>query len=116
MSYIHRCLVVPAALAPTVRGMCAGLAGPPGEGMFTVGLSADGTAPATHFISSGPIEDTFAGVLADPHVMFDACQAGGVADATLEVCTGLLAACDVSEQQPFEALERLGLHLLISPA
>lgn len=115
MSYIHRCLIVPAILAPTVRVMCASLAGPPGGGMFTTGLSTTGAEPATHFISSGQIEDTFGAVLADPQVMFAACQASGITEATLDGCRALLAASDVSEDDPFVALERLGLRLITSP-
>lgn len=29
-----------------------------GSGFFTVGLSQDGTAPATHYMSSGPFDNT----------------------------------------------------------
>lgn len=115
MSYVHRCLVVPAALAPQARLLTEQLAGPPGAGMFITPLSVTGAAPATHFISSGLIEDTFAAVLADPQTMFSVCQQAGIG-VTLAACQALLGASDVSEDQPFDALARLGLRLVAEDA
>lgn len=113
MTYVHRCLIVPAALAPQARLLTERLAGPPGAGMFITPLSPTGAAPPTHFISSGLIEDTFAAVLADPQTMFSVCQQAGV-DVTLAACQALLGASDVSENQPFDALARLNLRLVQS--
>ena len=55
---------------------------------FTTGLSADGTEPATHYIASGhlPLE-----------------QADAIA---------LLAGVDVSEEDPFAVMARLGLQMV----
>ncbi len=39
MSYVHRCLIVPAALAPHARLLTEQLAGPPAPGMFITPLS-----------------------------------------------------------------------------
>ncbi|MBB1599986.1 hypothetical protein [Variovorax sp. UMC13] len=111
MSQLHRTLIVPAATARRCADLCAALAGPPGAGMFTTALSPTGAAPATHFISAGMIEDTFAAVLADPAVMHGACQAAGIS-ITLAECTALLAAADISEEPPFDALARVGLKLI----
>lgn len=111
MSYVHRTIIVPAARVERARGLCAQLAGPPGEGMFPRGLSSNGMPPATHCCGSGPIEDTFAAVLADPAVMHGACQAAGIS-ITLAECTALLAAADISEEPPFDALARVGLTLI----
>jgi hypothetical protein len=59
------------------------------------------------------IEDTFATVLADPAVMATACAAADPPiDAPIEICTALLAASDVSEDDPFVAMERLELQLI----
>src|SRR5699024_4999207 len=55
MTYIHRTMVVPAEHAPLARSLAAHLAGPPGDGMWVVGLSEDGSEPATHYVSSGPV-------------------------------------------------------------
>jgi len=95
--------------------------------MFTTGLSETGTEPATHYISSGYIEQQFADILPLTTVSQDgeglpsvdtrpgnvafveglAAQAG----ITLPAGTvaGLFDALDVSEQGPFEAVARLGL-------
>lgn len=126
----HRTFIVPAAVVGMARAMCVGLAGPAGDGMFITALSATGTAPATHFISSGPISDDMAGLLPLTTVTQDAdgntivstapgdaayvvelaAQAG--ITVTVEQVAGLLAAVDVSEQAPFAAMERLGLQMV----
>lgn len=110
MSYVHRTMIVKAAKAQQVRDLCATLAGPPGSGMFTTALSATGTGTATHYISAGMIEEQFSAVLSDPAVMRGACQQAGVA-ITLATCTALLAAADISDEPPFDALARMGLML-----
>lgn len=115
MTYVHRCLIVPAALAPQARSLCEQLAGPPGTGMFVTALSATGAAPATHYVSSGKIEDTFAGVLADPAVMVAACLKAGIV-VSLAACQALLSGSDVSAEMPFVAMSRLGLKLVQEPA
>lgn len=115
MTYVHRSMIVKAAKAQQAADLCGALAGPPGAGMFDVALSATGNAPATHFISAGPIEAQFAAVLADPAVMHGACQAAGIS-ITLVECTALLAAADISEEPPFDALARVGLKLIAEGA
>jgi hypothetical protein len=50
-----RTIIIPASVQPNARALCKGLAGIAGDGMFTTGLSATGKAPATHYVSSGPI-------------------------------------------------------------
>lgn len=112
MSYIHRCLIVPAAQQALAREMVLLLGGEPAREMFTTGLSADGDLPYTHYISSGMIEEQFGPVLADPLIMSAyAIELGRVLTTVLE-CTTLLAACDITEEDPFPALERMGLVML----
>jgi len=115
MTYVHRCLIVPAALAPQARTLCEQLAGSPGGGMFTTGLSASGAEPVTHFISSGLIEDKFAAVLGDPAVMAGACAQAGI-NFSPAACQALLSASDVSDDAPFVAMGRLGLKLVSAAA
>jgi len=116
-TWAHRSMIVPTAFAPLARGLCEGLAGPGGSGMFATGLSADGTLPATHYISAGVIESDFAALLP-----LDG--AGGQAETvvaaaqgmvTLEQIAALFAAVDVSEQLPHDALARIGLQLCVAP-
>ena len=126
MTYTFRTFIVPAAVVDMARAMCVGLAGPAGDGMFTTELSATGSAPATHFVSSGPISDEMAALLplttvnpdgstttapGDPAYVVELAAQAGIT-VTVEQVTGLLAAVDVSEQAPFAALTRCGLQMV----
>lgn len=98
--------------------------------MFGVGLSPDGTEPATHYVSTGHIdadfaelmplawwkqedgvwveEDRFAGL---PHVVAMLCAEAGFEVTEAEVAA-LFIASDVTTQEPFVAFERLGLRMV----
>jgi len=125
--YTHRTIIVPAAFQQLAQGLCEAAAeGDAGKGMFTTGLSADGTEPASHFISSGPIYESLADLL--PITTFDeegqpttrpgnvaavealAAQAG----STLPPGTiaALFGAIDVTELGPWEAMARLGVQIV----
>ena len=128
--YTHRTIIVPAAFQQLAQGLCETVAeGDAGKGMFTTGLSANGKLPATHYISSGHIEQQFADILPfttvnqdgeglpDIHtrpgnveaVEYMAAQAGiSLPPGTV---AALFSAIDVSEQEPFTALTRLGLQI-----
>ena len=80
MADVFRTLVVPAAQQAAAQEIA--------PDCFTTGLSADGTAPATHYIASG-------------HLPVD--QADAIA---------LLAGVDVSEEEPFAVMARLGLQMV----
>ena len=124
MIYVHRCMIVPSAFTPLAKALCAGLSlGSSGANMFERAISTTGTEPAEYFISSGPIEDTFAALL--PLITFDVdanptTTAGQPEEivalaqgmVTLDQINALLTAIDVSDQDPFEALRRLGLKLI----
>jgi len=110
MAYVHRTLIVPAQLAPMIRGMCIQLAGSAGDNMFTRGLSPNGRDPVTHYISTGMIEDTFGYVLSSPEAMYSACTSAGV-EITLEECIYILSSCFISEDDPWAVLSRE--HLLL---
>lgn len=111
MAWVHRCLIVPAALRDTCAALCEQLAGQGGTGMFTVQLAPVGETVPTHYISVGMIEDTFAYLLANPEALAQACQQAGLS-VTLAELQAILAACDVSEDQPEAAMARLGLVLV----
>ena len=124
MVYAERCLIVPAAYAPLARALCSGLAeGGAGDGMFLTPLSTSGSLPATHYISQGMIDEAFATLL--PLTSFDAegvastapgqpdvIVALGQGAVTLAQVQALLAAVDVSVQDPFTAMARLGLKMV----
>ena len=127
--WTHRTIIVPAALVDAARAACAGLAGPGGSNMFVTPLSATGLFPASHYISSGLIEDQFASLLPLITVVCTDgthttnIQPGNVAltaqlaaDAGLpfteEEISMLLSAVDVSGQSAEDALVRLGLRMI----
>ena len=118
MSWVHRCMIVPTEHVVLARVLCETLAGPGGAGMFTTPLSPTGTEPATHWISSGLIESEFADLLplgstpGQPDVVHALAQQAGMS-VSIDDITRLLAAVDVSEQPPAEALERLGLAMAV---
>ncbi len=88
---LFRTIIVTASDAPACRQIAANSSSS-GLGMWATGLSASGTAPATHFISSGMIpEDIFSALAQDKPVF---------------------SRSDISEQPPFEAMARLGLKII----
>ncbi len=117
MSWLHRCMIVPAEHADLARVLCETLAGPGGAGMFTTALSPTGTEPATHWISSGLIESEFADLLplgstpGQPDVVHSLALQSGMF-VSIDDITGLLAAVDVSDQSPLEAMDRLGVRMV----
>jgi len=129
MTYTFRTFIVHAAVVDMASAMCVGLAGEAGDNMFTTELSATGEAPATHYISSGLISDEMAALLplttvnpdgtvttepGDPAYVVELAAQAGIT-VTVEQVAGLLAAVDVSEQEPFAAMARLGLKIVRVP-
>lgn len=127
--YTNLTIILPAAAQALAQGLCQAAAGEAGAGMFTTGLSATGEAPATHFISSGAVEAKFADILplgtvttvdevptvertsGDLAAVVQLAADAGVA-VDLDTVGGLFAALDVTAQDPFSAMARLGLRLL----
>lgn len=124
--WTHRTMIVSAAVVEAARAACAGLAGTGGSGMFQTACSPTGSFPATHYISSGHIEDTFANLLPLTSVDAEGDVSTRPGDATTTATlaaqqglpftavqiAGLYAAVDVSEQAAEAALRRLGLMLV----
>ena len=111
MAYIHRTLIIPAAITPTCQQLSEALSGPAGSGMWITPLSPTGELPASHYISSGMITDDFAFMVSSPAVMFAACTEAGL-PVTLAQCEAILGAADVSEEDAFTAMDRLGLKMV----
>ncbi len=127
-----RTIVIPAALQSKAQGLTKGLAGAAGDGMFTTGLSATGNAPATHYVSSGPISDDMAALLpctsvtqvdgkdvittdpGQPELVPALAKKAGIT-TTLTAIKTLYASIDVSDQEPFVAMSRLGLQMVRVP-
>ena len=125
-------LIVPDAAVAQARAIAASF-GPSATGMWTTPLSATGTAPATHWISAGPVGGEFAAFLpvkrvtmvdgeqvittepADPVAFAALCEARGITPPTQAAISAIFAVCDVSDQGPFQAMERLGLQIVRVP-
>lgn len=126
-------LIIAAQDAPLARQIAAAF-GPGGAGMWTTPLSATGAEPATHYISSGYIPAEFvslspyatwtqdeqgAWVQTDYYpgdaatVFFYASQAG--IQCTLADVEAVFARSDVSAQQPFVHMGRMGLKIINPP-
>lgn len=116
ITWTHRSIIVPEAHAQLAHDLCAALAGPAGQGMFTTGLSADGKAPASHWISAGLIDSEFAALLplgdapGQPETVATLAQDAGMA-VTLEQAQALLNAVVVTELEPLNAIAEQNLQL-----
>ena len=128
-----RTLILPANVTPLAHEIAATLS-PGGVGMWITGLSPTGAEPATHFISTGFIPPEFASMVpeqfweqdetgawvqtgstpGDPVAVYEACTAAGMT-VTLEEIEAVYAVADVTEQEPFVALGRMGLVLVSEP-
>ena len=102
--------------------------------MFSTPLSTTGLDPASHFISSGFVPEAFAYMVpcqtwetdedgawvlvssepGDPVAVYTAASEAGVICTQAEV-DALFAAADVTVQEPFVAMGRLGLTIINPP-
>ena len=134
MSWSFRTLIVTAADAPLARSIAVTLSPEGGKQMWIAGLSADGSEPATHFVSTGAISPEFAvlmpsqtweqdengtwtmtdSVPGDAAMLHGLCVAAGMT-VTLQDIEAVFTASDVTEQEPGVALTRLGL-VAVQPA
>ena len=119
--YVNRTLILPAAHAPLARALAAHLAGPPGDGMWVVGLSEDGSEPATHYVSSGPVGAEFDAMLTDADALWGAVQMSAesglksVDAITRADCVALVESAevvDLDDETVFDTLWRLELEIV----
>jgi hypothetical protein len=126
MIWSHRTMIVPAALAPTVRDLAATWAGGAGtcSSPASAPVDAEDTTP-THYISTGLIDADIAAVMpwTDYNGEESVTHPGNPEalaamlheqhpEATPEQLEGIIAACDISTQEPYVAAARLGLKIL----
>ena len=112
-TWTHRTLICPASIVAQARNIGDCLH-PAASGMFVSPLSPSGSAPATHYVSSGLIEDLWLPALSDPDTLYAAAQYGasqqGIAlTSTHADCVALLTAGDISSDAWQVACARLGL-------
>ena len=132
MIWSHRTMIVPASLAPTVRALAATWSG--GVNMFITPLcpiDQEDTTP-THYISAGLIDAEIAAVMpwveygtdpetGDPVTIQHPGDLEALAqmlheqhpEASAEQLEGIIAACDISTQEPRTAANRMGLRILV---
>lgn len=130
MADIFRTMILPAATTPVAQQIAAALS-PAGAGMWTTPLSTTGQEPATHYISTGFIGEDFAYMVpeqmweqdkeglwscvanegGDASAVYDACVAAELA-ITLADIEAVFAPADVTAQDPFVAMQRLGLSIV----
>jgi hypothetical protein len=131
---VYRNLIVPADQAPLARLIAATLDPVNCSDMFTTGLSPTGDEPATHYISSGGISEGFAALVpftvwaqdpdgqwvevshdpGKPAKTYELCIQAGL-EVTLEDIEVMYASADVTAENPWAAMARMGLQLVRPP-
>jgi len=122
-----RTMILPADVTPLAQRIASTLS-PAGAGMWTTGLAPTAEGSATHFISTGQISPEFAYMVpcqvwaqdedgawvqtgsepGNPVAVYNACVAAGM-EVTLAEVEAVFAVADVTEQDPFVAMARMGL-------
>ena len=143
MSDVFRTMILVAADAPLVRSIADMFAGSP-QHMWQTGLSADGKAPATHYIATGYVPEGYQ-VMAPwqewewqqpdpdqpgawvmtfsyagrPDIVWQACQQpisehdpSPRVPCTLEEVEMAFTRSDMTSQDPWVAMGRLGLQIV----
>ena len=134
MNYQFATIVVSLAASLSLRKLSQMLDKTETDGMFTVELSATGTLPATHFISTGQVPSIYLTALSTPAKLKTAADEayakdGQVQPYTLTQITKALQDCTISDgtitsvdpvtklsvtksESPFELIARLGLKMI----
>ena len=146
MPDVFRTMIITAADAPLIRDIADMFAGSP-QHMWQTGLSADGKAPATHYIATGYVPEGYQ-VMAPwqewewqqpdldqpgawvmtfsypgrPDIVWQACQQPISEDdpsprvpCTLAQVEGAFQRSDMTSQDPWVAMGRLGLQIVQQP-
>lgn len=129
MTDIFRTMILPADTAQLARDIASTLSAA-GAGMWTTGLSSDNTT-VSHYISTGFVSPDFAymlpeqfwqqdaegvwqaqqdSTLGNPQAVYEACLAVGM-QVELSDIQAAFDTADVTSQEPFVAMQRLGLSL-----
>ena len=110
MAWIFKTMIIPVAQADKARELAATLAGSAGANMWITPLYTQGVAEATHYISAGLIDSEYAALLTDSEMLFSACKNAHI-DYSLEQIELILKFADIFDDDPFLAMDRLGLSL-----
>lgn len=108
--WTFKTMIINASIAEQARALAEQLSSS-AKGMWTTPLSTTGSFPATHYISTGMIGVEFASMLETAQGLVDgAAQLGVTID--LAAAEYLLSNADISDEEPFVAMERLGLKIV----
>jgi hypothetical protein len=123
MSTEFRTMIVPSELVEVVRSLADTF--PAGTGMFITPLCPIDAEDVTHYISTGLIDAEIAAVMpwtdynGEEEVLYAGDPEALAAmlheqhpEATPEQLEGIIAACDISTQEPHTAANRMGLKIL----
>jgi len=140
MSDVFRTMIVPDAYAPLARGLSAGLSPVGGAQMYETGLSPGGAWPPTHWISSGHIAPEYAALMplyewlpdldangeplgtytrstlspGQPGLVAQLAEQAGQSVPLAQV-QALFDAADITTEDPFVAMARLGVQITYPP-
>ena len=103
-------LIVTAANAPLARALSAGLSAG-GYGMFTAALCAKGGGAVSHYCSTGYFAEEYIEALESADTLYAKAIEKG-APVTLAQIQKLIGESDVSDENPFNVFERMGLQLV----
>ena len=124
MTYTHATVVITLSVASALRKLSQMLDRNETDGMFTVGLSATGNLPASHFVSSGQVPDVFASAIRSPSTLNTLAQAAFAKEGvtypyTLTQVTAALSGCSISDgtfnglpETPHAFIARMGLQMI----
>jgi len=130
MTNAFRTMIVPDSIVSTVRAL-ADAFGPAASNMFSTPLSPTGDGPPTHWVSTGHIGTEFAGIMplkritandkgeaviadtpADPKAFTALAKEHKLTPPPESAIEAIMAQVDVSDQEPFAAMSRLGLQMV----
>lgn len=103
-------MIINASIAEQARGLAEQLS-PSAKGMWTTPLQNKNTKEITHYISTGMIEESFSPMLESAQALVDGAAQLGV---TVDLATAeyLLNNADISDEEPFAAMDRIGLEMI----
>jgi len=81
---IERTLIVPATSAAQARAICDAIPG--GSGMFATALSASGKLPATHYVSSGLMQQEIVDAVTGIASIFEGEPMTAISQQGLRIC------------------------------
>lgn len=136
MNYDKATIILTAAVAVNLRKLSQMLGRADTDGMFTTALSSTGALPATHYISSGYVPQSYLAALSTPAKLKAAADKAYAEEDTVQPfslvqITAALSKCTVSDgtrvvdvagiptvvaEGPHELIARLGLQLINSTA